>query len=112
MQVDIKINATVEVHVHGIADATGAPIMGLLNRILNGVTAMSKEMDDLTASVSRNTSVLGSMQTLVTGLRDQITAAGTDPAKLAAITASLTSADDLAQAVIDNTPAAPAPGPV
>jgi hypothetical protein len=70
-----------------------------------------KEMgaiEDLTAQVAQNTSVDESAVTLIQGLAAQIAAAGTDPAKLAALQTNLkASADKLAAAVAANTPAAP-----
>lgn len=66
---------------------------------------MSKELDDLTAEVAQETTVENSAITLINGLAAQITAAGTDPAKLAALTASIKSSSDaLAAAVTANTP--------
>lgn len=70
---------------------------------------MSKEMDDLTAAVARDTDVENSAITLLQGLKTQLDAAGTDPAKLAALSTQLSSnADALAAAVAANTPAAAA----
>lgn len=67
-------------------------------------------LDDLTAQVAANTTVEQSAITLIQGLAAQLAAAGTDPAKLAALTSSLkTSADALAAAITANTPHAPAP---
>jgi hypothetical protein len=72
-------------------------------------TQMSKELDDLTAEVAADTAVESSAVTLINGLAAQITAAGTDPAKLSALTSSLTtSSTALAAAVAQNTPVAPA----
>ena len=63
----------------------------------------------LQAQVAQNTTVEASAVTLIQGLAAQITAAGTDPAALAALTTSLnTSATALAAAITANTPAAPA----
>ena len=65
-------------------------------------------LDDLTAQVAANTTVEASAVTLIQGLAAQLAAAGTDPAKLASLQASLkTSADSLAAAITANTPAAP-----
>ena len=70
---------------------------------------MSKEMDDLTAQVAAQTTVEQSAITLIEGLAAQLAAAGTDPAKLAALTTQLkTSADALSAAITANTPVAPA----
>ena len=64
-------------------------------------------IDDLTAEVTRDTTVIGSAVTLINGFAAQLAAAGTDPAKLAALQATLkTNVDDLAAAVAANTPAA------
>ncbi len=73
---------------------------------------MSQVLDDLTAQVSANATVIGSALTLIQGFKAQLDAAGTDPAKLAELSASLKSSDDaLSAAVAANTPAAP-PAPV
>src|SRR5438309_1709893 len=67
-------------------------------------------IDDLTAQVTTNTSVIESAITLIQNIKALLDAAGTDPAKLAALSATLASEDDkLAAAVAANTPAAPAP---
>ena len=85
-------------------------IMAILhsqNFIIHMELKMSKELDDLTAEVAQDTTVEASAVTLIQGLAAQITAAGTDPAKLSALTASLTqSSTALASAVAANTPAA------
>lgn len=71
---------------------------------------MSQELDDLTAEVAAATTINQSALTLIQGLAAQIAAAGTDPAKLAALTASLRSSEDaLSAAVTANTPASPTP---
>lgn len=65
-------------------------------------------IDDLTAEVTRNTTVEASALVLIQGFAAQLAAAGTDPAKLAALQATLKqNDDDLAAAVAANTPAAP-----
>lgn len=76
----------------------------LLYTAIGGEHIMSQELDDLTAQVAANTSIEESAITLIKGLHDQIVAAGTDPAKLAALTASLkVEADKLAEAISANT---------
>ena len=66
-------------------------------------------LDDLTAQVAVNKTVIDSALALINGIAARITAAGTDPAALAALTTSLKSEDDtLAAAVATNTPAPPA----
>lgn len=66
-------------------------------------------LDDLTAQVAANKTVIDSALTLIAGIADRIAAAGTDPQKLADLTASLKAEDDaLALAVTANTPVPPA----
>lgn len=75
--------------------------------IIEGFKKMSKEMDDLTAQVKANSSLLDSATTLINGIAARITAAGTDPVALKALTDELKAKDDaLAAAVTANTPAA------
>jgi len=66
-------------------------------------------IDDLTAQVAKNTDVIESALTLIANIKAALDAAGTDPAKLAALSATLGAEDDkLAAVVAANTPAAPA----
>src|SRR5437868_2583647 len=82
-------------------------VISLLQQMIGMEKRMSKELDDLTTQVTANTTVEESAVTLIKGLAAQIAAAGTDPAKLQALQASLnTSATDLAAAVAANTPPA------
>jgi len=80
-------------------------------------TKENKEMaliDDLQATVAQQTTVIGSVVTLVQGLKAALDAAGTDPVKLQAIKDALDANDTtLANLVVQNTPASgnPAPGP-
>lgn len=77
----------------------------LLNQILERLKHMSIELDNLTAQVKANSDLLDSATTLINGIADRITAAGTDPAKLTALTSELKAKDDiLAAAVTANTP--------
>jgi hypothetical protein len=90
------------------ADPKLDAILAQLALILNQESTMSAELDSLTAQVKANTDVEASALALINGIAARITAAGTDPAALAALTASLKSSDDdLAAAVLANTPAAP-----
>lgn len=78
-------------------------LRGLKERMLK----MAKELDDLTAEVAEEVTIMDSAVTLITGLAQRLRDAGTDPAKLKALQADLdTGGKALAQAVIDNTPAA------
>jgi hypothetical protein len=66
---------------------------------------MSKEFDDLTAQVTKNSEVLDSAVVLINGIADRIAAAGVDPVKLQALTTELRDKDQLlADAVTANTP--------
>ncbi len=68
---------------------------------------MSKQLDDLTAEVARNTTVEKSALALIQGFAAALAAAGTDPVKLQALRDSLAANDDeLAAAVEANTPQA------
>lgn len=70
---------------------------------------MAQHLTALKASVSRNSDVTASAAIMIRGLAEQIRNA-TDPAKLAELAAELdTSADALAAAVAENTPAAEPP---
>lgn len=67
---------------------------------------MAQELDDLTADVAAETSVEKSALVLINGFAAQLAAAGTDPVKLKALSATLRQNNaELAQAVAANTPA-------
>lgn len=93
----------------------------LLQLILNELKLLNKELqhmsielDNLTAQVHANNDLLDSAVTMINGIAARITAAGTDPAALSALTSELKSKDDaLAAAITANTSGAPvvAPGP-
>lgn len=94
----------------------GADIKHETHAILTRVAEMEgrimKELDDLSAQVEQNNTVLGSAIVLINGIADRIKAAGTDPTKLAQLTADLKAKDDeLAAAVAANTPTPPTPPP-
>lgn len=81
-----------------------------LDLIHNRQETIMSALDDLTAQVAANRTIAQSALTLINGIADRITAAGVDPAALAALTASLKDDDDkLAAAVTANTPAPPTP---
>lgn len=67
-----------------------------------------KELDDLTAQVKANTTVIGSALTLIQGFQEKLDAAiAAGPAALNALSAELKQNDDaLSAAVAANTPAA------
>lgn len=82
-------------------------ILDLLGAIQRKEVAMNAQLDALTVQVKANTDVEASAVVLLKGLAAQIETAKTDPVALQALSDSLKlSADDLAAAVIANTPAA------
>lgn len=71
---------------------------------------MTVEMQALTDEVTRNQTVTASALALINGLAQQILANVNDPAALTALAATLKKDDDdLAAAVLQNTPAQTAP---
>jgi hypothetical protein len=91
-------------------EAILSAVYKLLQKETYFMSTQSDAMDALEKSVARNTSVTASALTLIQGFSAQLTAAGTDPAKLAALKAAIDAADDaLAAAVPANTPVAGTP---
>lgn len=83
-----------------------------LDRILQLLTQNQEiimaDLSQLTADVTADTNAVTSAVTLINGLAAQITAAGTDPVKLKALTDQLEANNAaLAAAITANTPAAP-----
>ena len=69
---------------------------------------MSKELDALTLQVKANEDAEQSALVLIQGIATELVAIKDDPAKIQALADSLkTSADNLAAAVVANTPAEP-----
>lgn len=98
--------------VQAIAAPSNAAQLDRIERKLDALaqqeTNIMAAIDDLTAEVTRDTTVIDSATTLIKGFGAQLAAAGTDPAKLAALQNTLkTNVDSLAAAVAANTPAAP-----
>ncbi len=84
------------------------------NETLTALTAQMEKLmsliDDLTADVADERTVIDSAVTLLGNLSDQLAAAGNDPVKLAALKDAIdANKATLAAAVVKNTPAAPAP---
>ena len=82
-----------------------------LNRILDLInkleTKMATALEDLTAQVTQTNTVIDSAIILIQGIKAALDAAGTNPAALKALSASLdTSEQALAAAIVANTPAA------
>jgi hypothetical protein len=79
-------------------------VLARLTRVENKENYMSKQLDDLATNVANEVSVDQSAITLIEGLAAQITAAGTDPVKLADLSSQLkASSAALAAAVSANT---------
>jgi uncharacterized coiled-coil protein SlyX len=100
-----------DVHVHFPQDPEVLRRLDALQASLDRLEAkeavLMKELDDLTAQVTENTSAEQSAIVLLGNLHDLIVAAGTDPQKLQALTDKLAaSKTDLAAAIVANTPAA------
>ena len=89
------------------APAWAVELAAMSLAILERMKSMSAELDALTVQVKANSDLLDSATTLINGIAARITAAGTDPAALKALTDELKAKDDtLAAAVTANTPAA------
>lgn len=107
----------IDVHIHLPQGGSGgsADVLALLNQILDTLTAqqgeiteMSAELDSLTAAVTENTSVDQSAITLLQDLAAKIQAAANDPAAITALATDLrASSQQLADAIVANTPAGP-----
>lgn len=81
-------------------------IMKMLERIQKKEETMSAQLDALTVQVQENTDVEASAVVLLQGLAAQIADLKADPVALQALADSLNvSADNLAAAVVANTPA-------
>lgn len=79
-----------------------------LARINERLNTMAGELDQLTADVKKTTDTEDSAILLLQGLSAQIAANAQNPAALQALSAQLSGkADELAAAVVANTPAAP-----
>jgi len=81
-----------------------AEIQRLLLSINRRGTIMSAELDALTAQVAETNGVIASAVTLIHGLRQQIIDAGTDPAKLAELAASLDASEQALAAAVSTNP--------
>lgn len=76
------------------------------NRAASALEKMMTELEKLTQEVAATKTVMQSAVVFIGGIKDQLAAAGTDPVKLAALTADLTaSTDGLAAAIATEPPA-------
>jgi len=93
-------------HTHDGMDTKLEKILTLLGTIQGKEEHMSQELDALTAQVAANTEVENSAIALIQGIAAQLIALKDDPAKIAELAGTLkASADNLAAAVVANTPA-------
>lgn len=75
-----------------------------LQFILERLTQMAIQLDELEATLARNTDATDSVVVLITTLRQDIIDAGTDPVKLKEVTDKLqANTDKLAAATVANT---------
>jgi hypothetical protein len=81
-------------------------ITGLLRALVQKETMMSQATDKLAAAVQRETNVVSSVTTLISGLATQIRETSTDPQVQALADQINSNSDTLANAVTANTPAA------
>lgn len=82
----------------------------LLAAITQGDTTIMRTIANLQDDVTAQTTVIGGVVTLLQGIQAQLAAAGTDPAKLDALGASIeANTAVLAGAVVAGTPADPSP---
>ena len=94
-------------NVHTADEKILKEIVEKVNSLNSKIDKMGQELDTLTTEVSETATVIDSAVVLLKGLKAALDAAGTDPAKLAALSASLDSKQsELAAAIAENTPAA------
>lgn len=102
---------TINLNVSGAGAAGLGPVLEGLAALMGKVDRMATDLDTLTTEVSEIGDVVDSAIALIRGIKAQLDAAGADPAKLRALSASLDlKAGDLARAVAENTPE-PTDGP-
>lgn len=81
-------------------------MMRLVINLERRIRIMTVEMDKLIEEVAENTTVIESALVAIAGFKEALDAAGTDPVKLAELSASLAvNNDKLATAIATNTPA-------
>ncbi len=103
----MKIN--VHVYLHSDGDIIEVKLAEILAAILKLEKHMGIELDDLTSKVQANSDVIDSAVTLLAGIKAKLDAAiaSGDPAALTALSAALgADTQQLADAVVANTPAA------
>jgi len=99
-----------EIHTH-LDDVKQDEIIDLLRQIKQQGETMAGEVAKLEQDVADQTTVIQSAITLLQNIKALLDAAGTDPAKLAALSAAIeTNSANLAAAVVANTPGSPGQG--
>lgn len=99
-----------DVYLHTEADTKLDRAIGMLNQLLQQGINIMATIDDITAAVAAETSIVQSAALLLASLHDQLTAAlaTADPAKIQAVVDQIgVNSAALAAAVAANTPAAP-----
>jgi DNA-binding FadR family transcriptional regulator len=102
-----------DVYLH-TADPRLDTLIGMVNQLLQQEKIIMAGLDDITAAVAAETTVLESAETLLASLHDQLVAAlaSSDPAAIQAVVDQIgTNTAALAAAVAANTPAAPPAAP-
>lgn len=100
-----------DVYLHTEADTKLDRAIEMLNQLLQQGINIMATIDDITAAVAAETSIVQSAALLLASLHDQLTAAlaTADPAKIQAVVDQIgVNSAALAAAVAANTPAAPA----
>ena len=106
-----KIQIDLHFHGEGVGQNSGLSakldiIIAMLDDVLKKEKHMSVQLDTLTTQVKANTDAEASAILLLQGLSAQIAAIKTDPVALQTLSDELkASADNLAAAVVANTPA-------
>jgi chromosome segregation ATPase len=89
-------------------DLTG--LVAAVNTLTKRIETMSAELEALQTEVSEATTVMEGAKTLLQSLSAEIIALKDNPAKLVELAQSLDAkSNELAQAIVDNTPTPPAP---
>jgi ABC-type transporter Mla subunit MlaD len=97
----------VEIHIH-IHKGPDEEAMTLLRQLTTQGAATMASLDELTAAVAAQTTVVDSAVTLLGQLAQMVRDAGTDPAALAALADQIEAQSaELADAVTANTPETP-----
>jgi hypothetical protein len=80
-------------------------------RMLTAMADIQSDIDDLTQKVASETTLVGSLQTFIQGMKDQIAGLGLTPTQQIQIDAIMSgmqsNADAISSAMAANTPAAP-----